>query len=128
MGLKETLQIVAQTAIQATGTIRTSVIYKQKTDDPSYDPTTGTATESEASYTVNAILNQDVSENGLGGSEDIANNPIDRNQWLAYIAVNDLTPTPQIDDTITIDSIDWMVMDVKTDPADALWIIKIQRQ
>jgi hypothetical protein len=128
MGLKETLQIVAQTAIQATGTIRTSVIYKQKTDDPSYDPATGTATESEASYTVNAILNQDVSENGLGGSEDIANNPIDRNQWLAYIAVNDLSPTPQIDDTITIDSIDWMVMDVKTDPADALWIIKIQRQ
>ena len=121
MGLKETLQAVAQTAIKATGTLRESVTYKTKTDDPSYVLATGVVSENETSYTVNAILDQNI-------SGDIPNVSIDSNEKLAYIAAGDLTPTPKLDDRITIDSVDWKVVDVKTDPAEAMWILKIQRQ
>jgi hypothetical protein len=121
MGLKETLQTVAQTAIKATGTIRKKVIYKEKTSGPTYVPGTGTVTENETSHTPYAILDQNI-------SEDIPNLSIDSNEKLVYIAMKDLSPEPRINDEITIDSIDWKVIDVKTDPAEALWVLKIKRQ
>ena len=107
--------------MQAAGNVPIEVVYRSISDNPSYNPVTGAVTEYEVSYKVNMLFDQNL-------SEDLKNVTIDKNEKLAYIAVNDLEPIPKTDDSIQINYIEWTVTDVYTDPADALWIIKIKRQ
>ena len=121
MGLRETFQKVAQTAIKAAGDVPIEVTYRSISDNPTYNPVTGAVTQYEVSYKVNMLFDQNL-------SEDLKNIVINQNEKLGYIAVNDLEPTPKIDDSIEINYVEWTVTDVYTDPADALWIIKIKSQ
>ena len=121
MGLRETFKKAAQTAISAIGNVAVSVTYVSITGDAVYNPVTGVVTEKSTSYSVNMMFDENL-------AEDIKNIAIDINEKLGYIAVDDLTPTPKTDDRITIDSVNWAVTEVRTDPADALWIIKIKKQ
>jgi hypothetical protein len=121
MGLRETFQKAAQVAMKATGNVSIPVIYRSISDNPSYNPATGTVTEFQIAYKVNMLFD-------LNMSEDIKNIALDHNEKLGYIAVADLEPTPKTDDRIEIDYVDWTVTDVMTDPADALWILKIKRK
>jgi hypothetical protein len=121
MGLKEAFQKVAQTGMKAAGNISIPVIYRSMTSDPTYNPTTGEVTEHQLAYKTNMLFDENL-------SEDIKNIAIDINEKLGYIAVKDLVPIPKTDDRIEIDYIEWSVMEVHTDPADALWIIKIKKQ
>ena len=128
MGLKETMQSVAQTLVAATGTIRKSVIYKSKSANPTYNPSTGAVTEAETSYTVQAVL--DMSPSGLGsaiGLGDVKNLAVNKNLKTVYIPKLDLTPTPKITDEIVIDTVTWEIEDINIDPADALWILSIKK-
>ena len=119
MGLKETFKKAAQTGMSAIGNVAIAVTYVSITAQASYNPVTGTVTEKSTSYSVNMMFDRNL-------AEDIKNIAIDINEKLAYIAVDDLTPTPKTDDRITIDSVSWSVTEVLTDPADALWILKIK--
>lgn len=121
MGLRETFQKAAQTAMNVAGNVAIPVIYREMTNDAGYDPSTGIVTEYEVAYKVNMLFD-------LNLSDDIKNVAIDQNEKIGYIAVSDLEPTPKVDDRIEIDYIDWTVTEVMTDPADALWILKIKKQ
>lgn len=121
MGLMETLQTVAQTVMKAAGNVPIDVVYRSMTDNPAYNPATGTVTDYEVAYKVKMLFD-------LNLNEDIKNIAIEKNEKLGYIAVKDLEPTPKTDDKITIGYDDWTVVDVLTDPAEALWIIKIKGQ
>ena len=121
MGLRETFQGVAQTAIKAAGNVPVKVTYVSISDDPAYNPGTGDVTEYEIPYIVNMLFD-------LNLSEDMKNIAINQNEKLGYIAVNDLKPEPKVDDRVTINYVDWTVDEIYTDPADALWILKIKKQ
>lgn len=121
MGLRETFQSVAQTVMKAAGNVPIAVTYRSISDDPAYNPVLGEVTEYEVAYKVNMMFD-------LNLSEDIRNIALDTKEKLGYIAVKDLKPVPKTDDKITIGYDDWTVVEVLTDPADALWILKIRGQ
>jgi hypothetical protein len=120
MALKEAFQKAAQAVMKVSGNVSIPVIYRSITSDPDYDPTTGTVAEYELAYKVNMLFDENL-------NEDLKNIAIDINEKLGYIAVLDLPITPKTDDRIEINYIEWSVMEVHTDPADALWIIKIKK-
>jgi len=121
MGLRETFKKAAQSAMSAAGNVLVSVSYISITGNAVYNPATGVVTEKSKTYSVNMMFDENL-------SEDMPNIAIDINEKLGYIAVEDITPVPKPDDRITIDSVNWSVVSVHTDPAEALWIIKIKRQ
>lgn len=121
MALKETFQKAARAGMKASGNVSIPIIYRSISSDPTYDPATGTVTEHEIAYKVDMLFDENL-------NQDLKNVAIDINEKLGYIAVLDLSITPKTDDRIEIDYIEWSVTEVHTDPADALWIIKIKRQ
>ena len=121
MGLRETFQKAAQVGMKVAGNVPIAVVYRSISGDPTYNPATGTVTEFEVAYKVNMLFD-------LNLSEDVKNIALDHNEKLGYIAVKDLGTTPKTDDRVEIDYVDWTVVDVMTDPADALWILRIKSQ
>jgi hypothetical protein len=121
MGLREAFQKAAVAAMKAAGNIKIDVTYISITNDAGYNTSTGAVTAYKTGYNVEMFFDKN-------SNEDIKNMAVDSNQQLGYIAVNDLKPTPKIKDRILIDNVEWTVVEFQTDPAKALWIIKIQEQ
>lgn len=119
MGLKETFKSAAVSIVSAFGNVGKSVTYKSS-GNSTYAPSTGTVTDTQTSYTVTAIVDENI-------MKDMKNIPVHDEEKLVYIPYSNLTPTPVIGDEITIDSVDWRVKAVNIDPADALWILTVER-
>lgn len=122
MGLRETIRNAAKTAIAAVGNIAVSSTYRVKAT-PIYNPATGTVTENDTDYTGVPAVHDDNAYSNLGLT-NLTNLTVDKNERLFYIAQLDLTPTPKTGDELILSDINWEIIDIKTDPADALWILK----
>lgn len=114
MGLAETIQNAAQTAIKALGNLPVVVIYTSGTY--TNGQLTGTVT-----LTVSAIrLDYDVSK--IDGVNVLVH---DRQYLIAGRAFGAVVPTK--DDTITIGADVWTVKRVTTDPASAAWLLQVRK-
>lgn len=119
MGLKATIQSAVQSAFIAFGDIRTSVSYISK-GTATYNPTTGAVTSTDVTITISGILaDYEINE--------IDNEAIILTDRKIMIPTADLSVTPKIEDTITISSITWQVINVGVDPADAMWTLQLRK-
>lgn len=125
MGLKTTLQNLASTVISSLGDVPVSGTYRV-IGDATYNTATGQVTANETEYTGVKMVYDDSSQLTLGNM-DIPNIPINTNERLIYIAQVDLTPTPKVKDEVDLESVTYEIIDVKTDPANALWILKVKK-
>lgn len=120
MGLAEIFRDAAETIIEAFDDIPQSIIYTQKGASV-YTPGTGTVTSTDTDYTTTAIFDE-------FEQREIDNNVVRATDKLAYIASNDLDITPVVDDEITdANSVTWQIINVRSDPADALWVLQIRK-
>jgi hypothetical protein len=122
MGLRETIRNLAQTAIAAVGNIAVSSTYRVK-NTASYDTSTGTVTSNDTDYTAVPVVFDDNAYMNLG-IIDQPNLVVNSNERLFYVAQLDLSPTPKKGDELISLGITWQIVDIKTDPAEALWIFK----
>lgn len=119
MGLKEAFKAAVQTAFNAAGNVKISIIYTSN-PAPSYDPDTGVVTPNTTNYAMTQVIREDYKADEIDGSA------IQMNDVKLLIPVDDLTPIPQIDDYVTMDSRQWNVVSKHKDPADALWTLQIR--
>lgn len=120
MGLAETFRDAAETIIEAFDDIPISVTYVQKGASV-YTPGTGVVTSTDTEYPTVGIPDE-------YEMDEIDNNVVRATDKLFYIANNDLEVTPVVDDEIIdADSITWQIKNVKSDPADALWVLQLRK-
>ena len=120
MGLAETFRDAAEAIIEAFDDIPQSITYIRKGASV-YTPATGAVISTDTEYTTTAIFDE-------YELKEIDNNVVRATDKLAYIAANDLDVTPVVDDEITdTDSVTWQVIDIKSDPAEALWVLQIRK-
>lgn len=122
MGLKTTLQNLASTVISSVGDVPVTGTYRV-VGAATYNTATGQVTANNTEYTGIKIIFDDTQQVNLG-SLDIPNLTVHENERLFYIAKVDLTPVPKNGDELDLESVTWEVIEVKTDPANALWILK----
>lgn len=120
MGLADIFKDAASTIIEAFDDVPKSVTYVQKGSSV-YTPGTGVVTSTDTEYTTTAIFDE-------YEMNEVNNSAVRATDKLAYIASNDLDVTPVVDDEIVdANSITWQIINVKSDPADALWVLQIRK-
>ena len=118
MGLKETFQNVAVTALNAFGNVVSSATY-ESAQTPEYDRTTGKVNSQNVRYAIKAAF-VDYTES------DILNFPTLAGGKKALVAAAGINFTPRADD-IVIDGTERLVVDrASVDPAGALWILHLK--
>jgi hypothetical protein len=120
MGLQATLKAATQTAFLALGDIPRSCTYHPK-GATSYNPATGAVTEgSQTDETASFVFVK-------YRSDEIDNQTILAEDQKALIPVENLTAVPKVEDYLTDnESVRYNVMSVNTDPAKALWILRVR--
>ncbi len=120
MGLRETFQKAARTAIQAFGDVGVSSNY-QSYSTATYNASAGTYTPTYSTVAGVTIIFADFT------IEEIDNVEIKANDKKALIAALDIsTVTPAAEDLIIQGGKTWEVVSAKVDPADALWQIQVR--
>jgi len=120
--LRAAFKAATVTAFNALSDIPESATYRSMDDDQAaYNPATGTVTEDYTDYTVSFVFTSpklfEISNSGIMQSSDV---------W-ALVPTTNLTPTPKLIDVIIRDDAEWQVVDIRTDPAAALWKILIRK-
>jgi len=118
MGLQDTFKAAAQTIFTALGDVKISVTYRIRT--MGYSPATGRTSPSDTDYAITNCIRIDYRADEIDG---VAVKPKD---FKLMIPVDDLTPTPEVDHFILIDSVIHNVVSFEKDPADAVWTIQVR--
>lgn len=121
MGFKEDIQLLIQQSLPSFGNIQVGQTYVDSDGSArTYDPLTDT-------YTGGPVNHPNTKMIFVGyEAKDTDGTVIRRNDKKAIIAKLDLTPTPAEDDKILADGQEWIVKNVKTDPANAAWVLQIR--
>jgi hypothetical protein len=119
MGLREAFKSAAQTAVAAFGNVGVSSIYTS-VGVAVYDPAAGTTVQPKTDYTITVILDS-------FEAQEINQTTVRSFDQKALIPVENLAVTPGLDDYLTVNSVQWNVVNSSTDPADALWILQIRK-
>ena len=121
MGLQDAFKKAAQAAFTAAGDIKVSSTYRSYTSGSStYDPAIGAVTAPYTDYTVSLIFTNYLAKE-IDGSSIL---PTDQK---AMIPVDDLTPTPKLNDVIIKNSVTWHIVNIAKDAADALYTFQIRQ-
>ena len=118
MGLQDIFKAAAQIIFTALDDVKISVIYRVRTS--TYDPATGRTTPSDADYPITNCIRIDYE------ADEVDNAAVKPKDFKLMIPVDDLTPTPEIDHLVVIDSVEHNVVDFNKDPADAVWTIQVR--
>ena len=128
MGLKEAFKAAAQAAFSAAGNVKTTITYTS-VSAPSYDTSTGAVTWNSTAYSsIDAILDEYSSreiDNQPSGPRE-GNRSILPGDKKIYILYDDLTPTPKVNDRVTINGQEWTVLGHYVDPAQAMWQLQVR--
>jgi len=119
MGLRETLQDAVVTAIAAIDNIAVEVVYSRVTSLGTYDPATDSQTPTVSTVTLQGFLYK---EKEL--TQDWKTS-VQRDQKL-LLAATSLGFAPSEVDYLTIDSVRWEIVSVKTIPGDCGYILTIR--
>jgi hypothetical protein len=137
MTLKTTIQNVTKKAFVPIASIMTTVTYKSVGEHVTdYDPNELDIESADISYSVSMLIGK-LQIAQMSGTSSVyptafssfvgGGDFMKQNYQVAKIPVIDLTPTPKQGDLITIDSIDWKVIKIEKDAAEAVWSMLIQK-
>lgn len=120
MGLRETIQQVANSAIASSiGNLKSSVTFSSVTTG-AYDVETGVVTTTTVNYTCDALLtNLDQKLVSSGAYTMTDRRLLVPSSQLVGVAVDAL------DDVAVVDGVTWTIKEAKLDPAGALFIFVI---
>lgn len=127
MGLRDALKSAARAAVVAVGDLAASAVYHSHATTV-YDASAGTPT---VTYSTVGGCRVIVSEFRLADNDPRSRAPDfdvraeDKQADLPASYVSGVTPKPK--DRIVIDGETWNVVNVGTDPAEALWQLQIRR-
>lgn len=121
MGLKETFQNAAEAIITGFGNVANTSLAYHSLGTYAYNATTGGQTESGGTdITIIAIYDEIE-------SEELQDRPIKMTDRKLLVANNDISVTPKVSDYVTISSVNWNVIDLATDPAEALYTLFVRK-
>jgi len=121
MGLKDTFQKAAVTAVKAFGDVAVSTTYVSVINSD-YDPSTDTISIKGTTSTITEMIFSDFEKKEIDGEKILDSDE------QAFIPKLNLTPVPKVGDRIHKSATDqWQVMDQKGDAAEALWILHIRQ-
>ena len=120
MGLKETIAGAVKSGFSALGNLAESVSYLAYSASSTYNPTTGTETRSETSYSVSGLF-LEYSKRDIDGQQI---KPHDQ-KFLFQQASLAVRPTLQ-DRLLRTDGKYWEVISVSEDPAHATWELQMR--
>ena len=133
MGLREALQKATVAAFNGLGDIPESVTFRSMASGaPAYDPSEGEVTESYTDYTVlmvfTRIRTHEISTSAIADASKTGDKiEVRSNDMWALIPQDNLTPTPKVIDVIVRSSAIWQIVDIRTDPAAALWKFLVRK-
>jgi len=119
MGLKEALKGAAKAAVLGLGNIATTGTYVS-IGTKNYNRTTGGTTSTDTSQSVKTIV---LAEYKSKEKDNLITNAI---YQTALIPQLDLTATPKMQDYITIANVKHEVVDIRQDPAGAMWELDVR--
>lgn len=120
MGLQNVFKTAAQTIFTAFGDVPKSVIYTHVSSDPVYDPATRAVSTVSTDYALSFVFDK-------FEAEDVDGANILSTDQIAMIPVENVSFIPSNHDYLTIDNEKWNVINKKTDPAKALWLLQIRK-
>jgi hypothetical protein len=121
MSLKDTIQDAVESAFEALDDVPESCTYTQTTSS-TYAPATGVDTPATNTQTGVPVVFD------VYSTRDIDGERIRASDQKALIAANDIVVTPKVEDTITrADGTIWTVEEVATDPATAMWELRVRK-
>jgi len=121
MALKETFQNAAENIIDSFGNVATTGLAYHSLGTFSYNPATGTNTESGHTNTTIKTIFDDIN------SSEIQDRDILATDRKLLVANKDISVTPKVGDYVTISSDKWNVVDFLTDPAEALYEVFVRK-
>lgn len=131
MGLQAAIQAATQAAFNPINDLLTAATYVVTSDqDDNYDPESGEVSDNTDSYSINVLLTDiQASEFETAKEMKLTKDPnlLLNNTKKVMIPTLDLTPTPKVEDQITIEDVNWEVFRVAQDPAGALWELYIRK-
>ncbi len=121
MGLKASIGKIVESAIVSVGDLAETITYNARSTG-AYNVTTGAVAHTTVDYSLKAVLS------AIGGKED-ANSVSSKftGGVSAVFASNDLTVTPDTNDTITRDSVVYAINSIISDPALASYTLILTR-
>lgn len=123
MGMRGSIGKLVQSAIKTVGDIAETVTYVQ-TVAGSYDPATGTVSNTETEYSLKAV----VSNFGAAGLQDKNFVEDEHTTSLAILfASNDLSVEPDTDDIVKRGSTKYKIKQIVKDPAGASTRLIVER-
>ena len=114
MGLSASIGKIVESAIVTVGDLAETITYNAKTSG-SYNVTTGAVAHTTTTYTFNAIVSP-FGAAGTGSNEIVDGVTSD---LAVLFASNDLSVTPDTNDTITRNSKEYKIKQIIQDPAGA---------
>ncbi len=124
MGLKETFQAAAKTAVTAFGNVGVSTVYHSIVSATSYNTSSGVNAVSISSVAGVTVI---FDEFTLAEQD---NSQVESEDKKAFIPAKGpiSTITPRVQDRIIdSDGITWNVVSATTDPAGALWTLQVRK-
>jgi len=125
VGLRSAILDAVSSAITAVGDIAETVTYTARTKGD-YDTYSGQLTVTDIDYTLKAIIGFD--DNTIAGKA--SNTEIDSKhtgEISALFSAKGISFTPKTDDLITRDSEVYTITDIKKDPVEASYTLKLRR-
>ena len=121
MGLKEVFQNAAENIVASFGNVATTGLAYHSLGTFSYVAATGVNTESGYTDTTITAIFDEIS------SDEIGDRDILMTDQKLLVANNDISVTPKVRDYVTINSEQWNVNWLNTDPARALYEIFVRK-
>lgn len=121
MGLRDTIQKAARTAVAATGDIAVSANYLAYSS-ATYNASTGSVAATYATVAGITVVFSGFRLSQIDG-ENIR--PEDKKALIPALLVTGVTPKP--DDQVVASGVAWTVINAGIDPADALHVLQVRR-
>jgi hypothetical protein len=121
MGLQDTFKTAAQTIVAAAGDIAVSTVY-EAISSTTYNASAGTNAAVYSSVAGVSVIFDVFKLKQIDGDN------IRAEDKMALIPAKSIsTVTPSTDDRITQSGVVWRVLNVETDPAEALWTLHVRK-
>lgn len=130
MGIRTAFKNAAATAINAFGDVAVSTNYWSLTSTGTFDASAGTLSKVYATtVNVKVIIDQPREAKSFELRSRASDFDFQVNDQIALVAANFIPGVePKPDDVVSMDvSVSWTVVNVFTDPAEALWEVQIRR-
>ncbi len=120
MSLQTQIKSAAREAFIAVGDVAVAATYLSVASG-AYNATTGTRAGTSTSYSLSRVIVEQYAAIEVDGTA------VQVGDQKVHLLVEDLSATPKVTDTITVNGAEWTVVNVMQDPARVLWTLQLRK-